>query len=215
MLIILIAGASGAGKSTLSRALLAELNAERPESARLISMDNYYNDCPEGTSVSDFRQNTDFSQPASIDVPLLLTHLQALQDDQEILQPVYDFVTSTRSTTEAQLIKPADIVIVEGLLAFMLREPLENIPLLTVDVTSSSYLSLLNQRYARDRSERGRTEPNKREESKFLGYAYFFNCAKYRHDIDVSVDTLTDTVEESIVNIKHAITSQLSARNGL
>ena len=216
MLIILIAGASGAGKSTIARALLADLNEERPNSAELISMDNYYHGCPEGMNVSDFRQDTDFSQLASIDEALLLEHLRQLHAEQAIEQPLYDFTTSMR-TPEGQLTHPTDVVIVEGMLAHMLREKLTGIPLLTVDVLPSSYTSMLGERARRDIREGRRTpqQVNRREEHRFLAPAYFTHIARQRHNIDVYLDPCNENIETCVRNVKTAMTPPTSMGIGL
>ena len=202
MLIILIFGASGAGKTTLSNKLMESLNAITPHNAQLMSMDNYYHGCPAGISVDVFRAQTNFTELETIDVHLLISHLEQLRRGEPILHPVYDFESSTRRGI--QTLPPAPFIIVEGILAYRLRDELErrSMSVFTVEVKLSSYQALIRQRAKRDLESRHR-EPEmvRLQESKYLGPAHFFSDLSHRHNVDISIDPCTESLNESVDNI--------------
>lgn len=148
MLIIGIAGGTGSGKTTVVRNILRNLNTEN---VLVISQDNYYrdhNDLP-----FDEREKINFDHPRSIDFELLTNHVQALKNGQTIEQPMYSFITHSR-TAETIITPPQEVIIVEGIL-ILTHPPLRELFDLKIYVHADSDERLI-RRIRRDIQERGR-----------------------------------------------------------
>ena len=116
MLIIGIAGGSGSGKTTVVRALTEQLK----EKVVVIPQDSYYKDSSH--LPMEERQKVNFDHPDSIDFDLLIKHLKELKKGHSVEQPVYSYITCSRSTTETVTVHPAEVIIVEGILIFCCAE---------------------------------------------------------------------------------------------
>lgn len=112
MLIIGIAGGSGSGKTTVVKAITESLNKK----VAVISQDSYYKDSSH-IPVED-RKQINFDHPDAIDWDLLCQQLAELKAGKTIQQPVYSYITCTRSKEDTVEIQPADVIIVEGILIF-------------------------------------------------------------------------------------------------
>ncbi len=112
MLIIGIAGGSGSGKTTVVKAIQNSLNKK----VAVISQDSYYKDS--GHIPVEERKNINFDHPDAIDWDLLCQQLMDLKAGRTIQQPVYSYITCTRSKEDTVEIKPAEVIIVEGILIF-------------------------------------------------------------------------------------------------
>lgn len=112
MLIIGIAGGSGSGKTTVVKAIQNNLNKK----VAVISQDSYYKDS--GHIPVEERKNINFDHPDAIDWDLLCQQLSELKAGRTIHQPVYSYITCTRSKDDTVDIEPADVIIVEGILIF-------------------------------------------------------------------------------------------------
>lgn len=148
MLVIGIAGGTGSGKTTVVNNILRDLNTE---SVIVISQDNYYKDNHD--LPLEERSKVNFDHPRSIDFDLLKTHVRALKNGETIEQPVYSFITHTR-TGETILTHPQSVIIVEGILVLTdaeLRELFD----VTIFVHADSDERLI-RRVRRDIQERGR-----------------------------------------------------------
>lgn len=110
MLIIGIAGGTGSGKTTVVRKILEQL----PESeVSILPQDSYYRDSSH--LPLEERLEINFDHPDSIEFELLVKHLKELKKGRDIEQPVYSYLTCTRSA-ETVKVKPCQVVIVEGIL---------------------------------------------------------------------------------------------------
>ena len=110
MLIIGIAGGTGSGKMTVVRKILQRL----PQGEVVIlPQDSYYRDS--GHLPLEERLEINFDHPASIEFELLVKHLKELKKGKTIEQPIYSYLTCTRSS-ETIPIKPCHVIIVEGIL---------------------------------------------------------------------------------------------------
>lgn len=148
MLVIGIAGGTGSGKTTVVNNILRDLNTE---SVIVISQDNYYKDNHD--MPLEERSKINFDHPRSIDFDLLKQHVRALKNGETIEQPVYSFITHTR-TGETILTHPQSVIIVEGILVLTdaeLRELFD----VTIFVHADSDERLI-RRVRRDIQERGR-----------------------------------------------------------
>ena len=147
--VIGVAGGSGSGKSTVTREVLASVGASM---AAVLMQDDYYLD----QSALSFEQRcqTNYDHPDAFDWPLLMAHLQALRDGQAIEMPVYDFTQHNRSS-ETITVKPAPIIVIEGL--FALFDPaLRKMMSLKVFVDTAADVRFI-RRLQRDMAECGRS----------------------------------------------------------
>ena len=112
MLIIGIAGGSGSGKTTVVRAIANQLK----ENVVVIPQDSYYKDLSHASE--EEKRTHNFDHPDSVDFDLLHEQLQELKEGKTVEQPIYSYLTCGRSKEETLTVKPADIIIVEGILIF-------------------------------------------------------------------------------------------------
>ena len=115
MLIIGIAGGTGSGKTTVVRKIIESLPAGQ---TAVIPQDSYYWDSSH-IPVEE-RQNINFDEPAAIDFDLLVKHLKELKAGHSIEQPIYSFLTCTRSN-ETITVETLDIFFVAGILIICFR----------------------------------------------------------------------------------------------
>lgn len=148
MLVIGIAGGTGSGKTTVVNKILQQLNAE---GVNVLSQDNYYHD-NQHLSLQE-REALNYDHPKSIDFELLLKHVKALKKGENIEQPVYSFVTHSRTGDHVN-IEPRNVLIVEGILVLTNPELLKEYDL-KVFVHADSDERLI-RRIRRDTQERGR-----------------------------------------------------------
>ncbi len=149
MLIIGIAGGSGSGKTTVVRALTEQLK----EKVVVIPQDSYYKDSSH--LPMEERQKVNFDHPDSIDFDLLIKHLKELKKGHSVEQPVYSYITCSRSTTETVTVNPAEVIIVEGILIFCCAELRKQMDIkIFVDADDDDRLMRV---MARDILERGKT----------------------------------------------------------
>ena len=149
MLIIGIAGGSGSGKTTVVRALTEQLK----EKVVVIPQDSYYKDSSH-LSMEE-RQKVNFDHPDSIDFDLLIKHLKELKKGHSVEQPVYSYITCSRSATETVTVHPAEVIIVEGILIFCCAELRKQMDIkIFVDADDDDRLMRV---MARDILERGKT----------------------------------------------------------
>ena len=149
MLIIGIAGGSGSGKTTVVKALADQLK----ERVVVIPQDSYYKDSSH--LPMEERQKVNFDHPDSIDFDLLIQHLKDLKAGKSIEQPVYSYITCSRSKTETITVNPAEVIIVEGILIFCCAELRAQMDIkIFVDADDDDRLMRV---MARDIIERGKT----------------------------------------------------------
>ena len=149
MLIIGIAGGAGSGKTTVVKALTDQLK----ERVVVIPQDSYYKDSSH--LPMEERQKVNFDHPDSIDFDLLIQHLKDLKAGKSIEQPVYSYITCSRSKTETITVNPAEVIIVEGILIFCCAELRAQMDIkIFVDADDDDRLMRV---MARDIIERGKT----------------------------------------------------------
>lgn len=149
MLIIGIAGGSGSGKTTVVKSLIEQLN----EKVVVIPQDSYYKDSSH--LPLEERQQVNFDHPDSIDFELLHSHLKMLKEGKSIEQPVYSYLTCSRSKTETITVNPAEVVIIEGILIFTCAKLRNQMDIkIFVDADDDDRLMRV---MARDILERGKT----------------------------------------------------------
>ena len=148
MLVIGIAGGTGSGKTTVVNNILQQLNAE---GVNVLSQDNYYHD-NHHLSLQE-REALNYDHPKSIDFELLTKHVKVLKKGESIEQPLYSFVTHSR-TGDYVTVEPKNVLIVEGILVLTNQELLKEFDL-KVFVHADSDERLI-RRIRRDTQERGR-----------------------------------------------------------
>ncbi|MGN0033285.1 MAG: uridine kinase [Candidatus Limimorpha sp.] len=149
MLFIGIAGGSGSGKTTVVRKLIEALPED---SVSVLSQDAYYWD--NGHLSPEAKKEINFDHPDAIEWELLVEHIDMLKKGKTIDMPVYTYVTCARSN-EAIEVRPAEVVIVEGILIFTCPELVKRLDIkIFVDADGDDRLMRI---IGRDINERGRT----------------------------------------------------------
>jgi len=149
MLVIGIAGGSGSGKTTVVKAITKQLSGR----VVVIPQDSYYKDSSH--LPMEERQKINFDHPDAIDWKLLCQQVRELKQGKTIQQPVYSYITCSRSKTETVTVEPADVMIVEGILIFTCKELRDQMNIkLFVDADDDDRLMRI---IIRDMAERGRT----------------------------------------------------------
>jgi uridine kinase len=144
--VIAIAGPSCSGKTSVARAVAAAVPAT------IFSLDAYYHDLA-ALSLEE-RAAFNFDHPDSLDSQLLSQHLHDLALGKEVVRPIYDFATHTRSGRTETLV-PREYLIVEGLFT-LYWEAIREIYSTKVFMVADHDICL-PRREARDTVERGRT----------------------------------------------------------
>lgn len=148
MLLIGIAGGSGSGKTTVVRKLVEALPGD---SVSVLSQDAYYWD--NGHLSPEEKKEINFDHPDAIEWELLVKHLDMLKHGNTIDMPIYTYVTCARSS-EVVSVKPAEVVIVEGILIFTCPELVKRLDIkIFVDADGDDRLMRI---IGRDINERGR-----------------------------------------------------------
>jgi len=148
MLTLGIAGGTGSGKTTVVENIA---NIVPKESVAILAQDSYYKD----NSHLSFkeREKINYDHPNSIDFDLLLKHLNELKKGNKINQPIYSYVTHSR-TKEHTIVQPKSIIIVEGILVFTNKELRDSCDI-KLFVHADADVRLM-RRVKRDITERGR-----------------------------------------------------------
>ena len=202
MLVIGIAGGSGSGKTTVVKAITEQLHDKR---VVVIPQDSYYKD---SSDLSDEeKRNHNFDHPDAIDWELLCKQLAELKKGKAIEQPVYSYISCSRSKTETVRVEPADVIIIEGILIFTCKRLREQMDIkIFVDADDDDRLMRV---MARDISERGKDvhwviERYSRTVKPM--YLQFIEPSKRYADIiipqgghnKVAIDVITATIEKSL-----------------
>ncbi|MEC8815128.1 MAG: uridine kinase, partial [Actinomycetota bacterium] len=146
--VIGVAGGSQTGKTTLAWGLEDRLGAD----VSVLWFDEYYHDQVHLTP--DERALVNYDHPDSLDVDLLVSHLDGLLAGRPAEAPVYDFTTHTRTGTTRR-VEPRPVIVVDGILVLafpVIRERLD----VSVFVEAPAEVRLA-RRLDRDVRERGRT----------------------------------------------------------
>ncbi len=148
MLIIGIAGGTGSGKTTVVNKIIKQFQKEE---VTVLSHDSYYYDSSH--LPLEERQAINFDHPNSIEFDLMVKHIKNLKSGKTIDEPVYSFLTCTR-TGEFKKIEPRHVLIVEGILC-LADESLRNLMDIKIFVDCDSDIRLTRV-IQRDMLERGR-----------------------------------------------------------
>lgn len=146
--VVAVAGGSGAGKNYIADHFKNVFGRSNVSS---MSHDWYYKD--QTHLRPEERARLNFDHPDMLDSSLMLEHIKVLQRGETVEVPVYNFQTHSRSGS--QLISPAPLVLVDGIL--VLAEPMLSQAFdvrIFVDTPADIRLS---RRIKRDMAERGRS----------------------------------------------------------
>ncbi len=101
------------------------------------------------------RKNINFDHPDAIDWKLMCQQIRELKAGKTIEQPVYSYITCSRSTTETITVEPAEVIIIEGILIFTCKELRDQMNIkIFVDADDDDRVLRI---MVRDIAERGRT----------------------------------------------------------
>ncbi len=108
--VIGIAGGTGAGKTAIAEQVTETVGEE----VTRFPLDSYYRDL----SHLDLeeRKEVNYDHPSAFEWELVREHLGRLLEGQSIEMPQYDFTIHNR-TEETVTVKPADVIVVEGIFA--------------------------------------------------------------------------------------------------
>ena len=148
--IIGIAGGTASGKTTIAKRLFDE--ASKNGSVSLIRLDDYYFNMDKVVRSKTGMLNYD--HPDSYDIDYIMEQLNELREGHSINKPIYDFVTHSRMA-EYEVVKPSNIIIVEGIMAFAFDKllPLYDVKIFVDTADDIRFI----RRLKRDMSDRGRT----------------------------------------------------------
>lgn len=147
--IIGVAGGSGSGKTTVA---VRVQEAFPGRTVEIIHHDSYYHD-NSGLPIEQ-RARINYDHPEAFDTALLVRHLAQLRRGESVAVPRYDYASHSR-LPESDVLEPADIVFVEGILVLECEALRELMDIrLYVDVDADERVL---RRLIRDTRERGRT----------------------------------------------------------
>ena len=148
-IVIGIAGGTGSGKTTVALKVKSHFPEERVE---IIHHDNYYRDLEQ--LPRDPRDGLNYDHPDAFENALVIEQLEELARGGVIRSPVYDY-EKHRRRPEPQLLGPADIVLLEGILVLE-EEALRRLMDIRIYVDEDDDERLL-RRLTRDIQERQRS----------------------------------------------------------
>ncbi len=148
MLIIGVAGGTGSGKTTVVRKIKEKFTEQQ---VSILYQDSYYFDNSD-LSLEE-RRSKNFDHPDSVEFSLLIDHVKKLQNGMPVEQPVYSFISCTRSE-KTNPVLPKDVLIIEGILC-LTNKHLRDLMDIKVFVDCDSDLRL-SRVIRRDIHERGR-----------------------------------------------------------
>ncbi len=148
-IIIGIAGGTGSGKTTIAKNIVQEYG---PGEVLRLDLDSYYRDL---SNLSlEARTAINFDHPSSLEIELLVQHVEELCQGKTVQIPIYNFATHTRSK-DTRTVKPHKVIIIEGIMALYFAALTEKMDLkLYVDTPSDIRFI---RRLKRDIIERGRS----------------------------------------------------------
>ena len=148
VMVIGIAGGTGSGKTTITRKLMQRFGSD----VSVIYHDNYYK--AHHNMPYEERAKLNYDQPDAFDTDQLIEAVRALKKGRSVVCPVYDYSIHDRSE-KTVTVKPAKVVIVEGILIFENKE-LCSLMDIKVYVDADADVRIL-RRIVRDVRDRGRS----------------------------------------------------------
>jgi uridine kinase len=201
MLVVGIAGGTGSGKTTVVKEVVKRLPKDE---VAIVPQDSYYKD--NSHIPMEERHDINFDHPSSIEFKLLVEHIAKLKKGEPIQQPIYSYLTCTRSE-ETITVEPKNVIIIEGIMILQntkLRD-LMDIKVF-VDADNDDRLMRVVQR---DIEERGRSVSKvlkRYEDTVKPMHLQFIEPTKRYADIiipqggknKVAIDILTSIIEKNL-----------------
>lgn len=203
MLVIGIAGGTGSGKTTVVRKIIESLP---PGEVAILSQDSYYKD--NSHLPLEKRQEINFDHPQALEFDLLVAHIKELKKGNSIQEPMYSYLTCTRSE-ETKTVQPKEVIILEGILVLTNKE-LRDLFDIKVFVHADAD-DRLNRVIKRDIVERGRsveTVLERYDKSVKPMHLQFIEPSKRYADLilpegghnKVAIEVLTTIIEKNLKN---------------
>ena len=148
IMVVGIAGGTGSGKTTITKKLMQHFGGD----VSVIYHDNYYK-AHHNMSYEE-RSRLNYDHPDSFDTDLLIQAVKDLKAGRSVTCPVYDYTIHDRSD-KVIVVKPAKVIIVEGLLIFQSRELCQQMDI-KIYVDTDADVRIL-RRIVRDVRDRGRS----------------------------------------------------------
>ncbi len=167
--IIAVAGGTASGKTTISNKIM---KAMKNKSIAFFAIDNYYKDFSHLSH--EERKKINYDHPNSIDIPLLVEHLETLSHNESVKQYVYDFKKNVR-TKERIIVNPAKVIVIEGILVLAIEE-IRNLSDIKIFINLDDDIRFI-RRLKRDIEERKRSVERVIEQ--------YLNVVKPMHDLFV------------------------------
>lgn len=201
MFTIGIAGGTGSGKTTVVRKILERVPRDR---VALVPQDSYYRDSSH--LPLEERQKINFDHPDSLEFDLLTDHIRQLKAGKLVDQPIYSYLTCTRSD-EVVPVEPKEVIILEGILIYTHMPLVKEIDIkVFVDADSDDRLGRVIER---DMMERGRDVKkvlDRYQETVKPMHLQFIEPSKRYADIivpqgglnEVAISILLNTIEKKL-----------------
>ena len=148
IMVVGIDGGTGSGKTTITKKLMQHFGGD----VSVIYHDNYYK-AHHNMSYEE-RSRLNYDHPDSFDTDLLIQAVKDLKAGRSVTCPVYDYTIHDRSD-QVVVVKPAKVVIVEGILIFQSRELCQQMDI-KIYVDTDADVRIL-RRIVRDVRDRGRS----------------------------------------------------------
>ena len=201
MLVVGIAGGTGSGKTTVVREIVQRLPKDE---VAIVPQDSYYKDSSH--IPMEERHDINFDHPGAIEFKLLIDHISRLKQGIPVQQPIYSYITSTRSE-ETITVEPKNVIIVEGIMILQ-NLKLRNLMDIKVFVDADNDDRLMRV-VQRDIEERGRSVSKvlkRYEETVKPMHLQFIEPTKRYADIiipqggenKVAIDILTSIIEKNL-----------------
>ena len=147
-MVVGIAGGTGSGKTTITKKLMQRFGGD----VSVIYHDNYYK-AHHNMSYEE-RARLNYDHPDSFDTDLLIQAVKDLKAGRSVTCPVYDYTIHDRSD-KVIVVRPAKVIIVEGILIFQSRELCQQMDI-KIYVDTDADVRIL-RRITRDVRDRGRS----------------------------------------------------------
>ncbi|UYV64017.1 UCK1 [Cordylochernes scorpioides] len=185
-------------QSTVCQKIMEKLGQDmvdqRQRQVVCISQESFYKELTDEEKALAFRGQYNFDHPDAFDLELLMKVVRDILEEKVIQLPVYDFKHNSRKKDEFITIYPADVVLLEGILAFYFPEVRRNFHMkLFVDTDPDTRLA---RRVLRDVSERGRDL-----DQVLTQYTTYVKPAFEEFCLPVSIYLLLDTLAYPLLNM--------------
>ena len=147
--LVSIAGGTASGKTTVATKIAHILKGQK---IVYLTMDNYYKNWPDLTF--EQRKLINYDHPDSIDIELLVDHINKLKNNEPIDRPIYDFTLHQR-TAETVHIEEADVIMLDGILALAIKQ-IRQLANIKIFIKTEDDIRFI-RRLMRDINERGRS----------------------------------------------------------